>query len=64
MKAVLKNGFIVNGRLAKIFADRGIATYISDSNEENKVVDTNETKPTKKARRTNAQIEADKNKGV
>lgn len=66
MRARLKNGFIVNGRLAKIFADRGIATCIDDL--DSKVVDTNEpkevdeAKPVKRVRRTKAQIEADKNK--
>jgi hypothetical protein len=67
MKARLRNGFVVNGRLAKIFADRGIATLIDDNQEVPiKVVETKEQKninePVKRTRRTKAQIEADKNR--
>ena len=66
MKARLRNGFIVNGRLAKIFADRGIATLIDDVQEQPKVAKTTVKEqgdePVKRVRRTKAQIEADKNK--
>jgi len=63
----LKNGKIINGRLAEIFVSRGIAVEVKETTEEAKEVEVKETaaiinKPIKRVRRTKAQIEADKNK--
>ena len=55
----LKNGKIINGRLAEIFVSRGIAVEVKET------TDTEETKavqPAKRKRRTKEQIEADKKK--
>jgi len=65
----LKNGKIINGRLAEIFVSRGIAVEVKEitDTEESKEVEVKEAteiinKPNKRKRRTKAQIKADKNK--
>jgi len=66
MRAILKSGKIINGRLAEIFASRGIAREIKEE-EVTEVKDievTDETKEViekpKRVRRTKEQINADK----
>ena len=63
----LKSGKIINGRLAETFVSRGIAVEVKEitDTEETKEVEVKEitaviNKPTKRKRRTKAQIEADK----
>jgi len=63
MKAKLRNGFVINGRLADIFVSRGIAVEINETEgvDVTKIDVTKETSK-KRTRRTKAEIEADKNK--
>jgi len=63
MKAELKSGKIINGRLAKTFVNLGIAVEVKESNtDESKDVVENTTENSKRKRRTKAEIEADKKK--
>ena len=70
MKAILKSGKIINGRLAEIFASRGIAREIKEKEvaeikdtENIEVAEITKVKDkSKRVRRTKEQIKADKKK--
>ena len=65
MKGRLRNGKIINGRLAELFVSRGIAVEVKEA-ETDKPIVTNDTavvkESPKRKRRTKAEIEDDKKK--
>lgn len=64
MQGRLKNGKIINGRLAEIFVSRGIAVEVKEITDTEETKEVTEVKPqvTKRKRRTKAEIKADKKK--